>query len=272
MTQETVQTVERALAVLRTFSPQRAELRPSELAHLLGLPRTIVTRILNTLERARFVERIPGDSRYRIGVGAFEVGALFLAANPLIAVAEESLDDLAAETGHTIYLGALHDGETVLLAVREGSRPVRFLWSVGDRLPASTTALGKAILMHLAREQRDQILGTGPLSGLTEQSIKTRTQLDAQLDQARRRGWTVAQDESYPGVSAVGAAILDVKGVPMAGLSLSFLNYPPDPDIYEQLGRVVCDAAQRVTRRVATYSMYGQRTMLQHSTRRDPVS
>lgn len=272
MSQETVQTVERALAVLGTFNRERAELRPSELAHLLGLPRTIVIRILNTLERARFVERVPGDSRYRIGVGAFEVGALYLATNPLIAVAEEALDDLAAETDHTIYLGALRGGETILLAVREGRRPVRFLWSVGDRLPVATTALGKAMLMHTAPEQRDEILGRGSLSGLTDRSLKTRAELDAQLDQARQRGWTVAQDESYPGVSAVGAAILDAQGAPLAGLSLSFLNYPPDPDIYEQLGRVVCAAAQGVTRRVATYSMYGQRAMLQRPRRRDSVS
>lgn len=258
MSQETVQTVERALTILRTFSRERPELSPSELARALDLPRTIVIRILNTLERAHFVERVPATSRYRIGPGAFEVGALYLANNPLAAVADEYLDELAAETGHTIYLGTLQSNETILLAVREGSRPVRFLWSIGDRLPVATTSLGKAILMHMTPGQRDALLGTGRLAGLTERSIKTRVELDRQLDEACRRGWSSSEDESYPGVSSVGAAILDAQGEPIAGLSLSFLNYPADPAAFERLGMVVRDAARKLTRHAATYSAYGQ--------------
>lgn len=258
--------------MLRTFSREHLDIGPSELARTLGLPRTIVIRILNTLESAQFVERIPGTSRYRIGLGAFEVGALYLANKPLSAVADECLDELAAKTGHTIYLGVLHGDETVLLAVREGNRPVRFLWSVGDRLPVATTALGKAMLMHMTLEQRDEILGRGRLAGLTEQSIKLRAELDRQLDQARRRGWTSAEDESYPGVSAVGAAILDEKGYPIAGLSLSFLNYPPDPTAFEQLGQVVHDAARTLTQRVATHSVYGQQAMRYLQPRRESAA
>lgn len=258
--------------VLRTFSRERLDIGPSELARMLGLPRTIVIRILNTLESAHFVERVPGTSRYRIGLGAFEIGALYLANNPLGAAAEECLDELAAKTGHTIYLGVLHADETVLLAVREGNRPVRFLWSVGDRLPVATTALGKAMLMQMTREQRDEILGRGHVAGLTEQSIRLRAELERQLDHARRQGWTRAEDESYPGVSAVGTAILDETGYPIGGLSLSFLNYPPDPAAFEQLGPVVCDAARTLSRRVATYGLYGQQALRYLQPRRESAA
>jgi len=262
MAEETVQTVERALTVLRTFSRDCPELRASELARRLGLSRTIVIRILNTLERAGFVERAPGDSRYRLGLAACEVGALYLAANRLVAVAGEILDELVDTTGHTAYLGALDGAEVVILSLREGRRPVRFLWSAGNRLPVTTTAFGKAILMHMTAEELDRILGPGHLAGLTDQSIKTRAELDPRLDEARDRGWIVAEDESYPCVCAIGAAIFDGQGAPVAGLSLSFLNYPPDPDIYARLGPVVHEAAQKVTRRVETYHAYGQRAML----------
>jgi DNA-binding Lrp family transcriptional regulator len=91
MTQETLQTVERALQVLQVFSRERTEVSQSELARTLGLPRTVVLRILNTLKQAGFLERVPGDSLYRIGLSAFEVGALYLANNPLVTVADELL-------------------------------------------------------------------------------------------------------------------------------------------------------------------------------------
>ncbi len=127
MAEETVQTVERACTALRMFSRDRPELRVSELARSLGLSRTIVIRILNTLERVGFVERTAGDARYRIGLAAFEVGGLYLATNQLVAVAGEVLDDLVEKTGHIAYLGSLDGAEAVILSLREGRSPVRFL-------------------------------------------------------------------------------------------------------------------------------------------------
>lgn len=272
MAQETLQTVERALTVLRTFSRDSPEVRPSELARTLNLPRTIVTRLLNTLEQAGFVERETGDSRYRIGLAAFEVGAVYLANNPLITVAVETLEQLTESTGCTSYLGVLDGHDAVLVSVREGRRPIRFVFSAGDRFPASTTALGKAMLMGMTPEQINQHVGSDRLTELTEHSVKTRAELDAQLADGRGRGWIAAQDESHPGGAAVGAAIFDASETPIAGLSVSFVNYPPDPSVFEQLGAVVRDAAQQLTQRVATYRVYGQRTRLQIPSYRDPAA
>jgi len=262
MPQETVQTVERALKVLQVFSRERPEISQSELARMLGLPRTVVVRILNTLKQAGFLERVSGDSLYRIGLSAFEVGALYLANNPLVAIADELLEDLVDKTGYTGYLGALYGSEAAILSLREGRSPVRFQWSAGDRLPATTTALGKAILMHMTTSDVDGILGLGRLAGLTEQSIRTRGELDLELQVARDRGWTVAQDESYPGVCAVGAAILDTHESPLAGISISYLNYPPDPDLLGQLGVLVRSTANTVSHRIAAYHVYGHRPQL----------
>jgi len=272
MTQETLQTVERALQVLQIFSRERTEVSQSELARTLGLPRTVVLRILNTLKQAGFLERVPGDSLYRIGLSAFEVGALYLANNPLVTVADELLAGLVDKTGYTGYLGTLYGSEAVILSLREGRSPVRFQWSAGDRLPATTTALGKAVLMRMTISEVDGILGLGRLSGLTERSIKTRGELDLALQAARDRGWTVAQDESYPGVCAVGAPILDAHGSPLAGMSISFLNYPADPDLLDQLGVLVRSTADTVSQRIAAYHAYGHRPQLSRPSLAQPES
>ncbi len=264
MPKETVQTVARALSVLRAFSREQTTMSVAELTRRLGLPRTIVIRLLNTLEDAGYVERLADTSHYRIGLVALELGALYLADNPLIVKAADVLDDLARQTGYTAYLGALDRGDTVILARREGQHPVRFVWSIGDRLPATTTALGKAMLMHMDGQRVDEILGDDgddQLTGLTERSIKTRLELGRQLERAKEHGWIAAQDESYPGVSAVGAAIVNADGFPVAGVSISFLTYPSNPPIVEQFGELTVEAAHTLSQRLAVHHLYGQRTM-----------
>lgn len=182
----------------------------------MGMPRSVVVRILATLERAGFVERVAGNSRlFRVGLGACEFGALYLVGNPLLRSAEDVLHDLAERTGFTAYLGTLNGAEVVIQTLREGRTPVRFIWQAGDRLPVATTALGKAMLMHLDRLQIDAILGVGPVAGLTAGSIRTRAELDAKLALYAPKGWIPASEESFPGVFAVGAAVLDPNGAPI---------------------------------------------------------
>lgn len=258
MAEETLRTLERALEVLKTFGRATSEFTAGQVAERLALPRSVVTRILATLEHADFVERSADNPRlFRIGLAACEVGAAYVAGNPLLRAAAEALDVLAARTGLTAYLGTLRGAEVVILAHREGHAPIRFIWQAGDRLPVATTALGKALLMHMTPAQVDAILGREPLAGLTDRSLRTRADLDAQLTHYAGRGWITAKDESYPGISAVGAAVLAPDGAPLAGISLSLLTSSAGAREIALIGASVRDAAQAISRRVApaiTYS------------------
>ena len=91
---ETSKTVSNALSVLGCFSRSEPVLNASELTRRLKLTRTSVIRLLATLERFGYVEKCPEAVGYRIGLRAFEVGSLFLAANPLSAVLARALDEL----------------------------------------------------------------------------------------------------------------------------------------------------------------------------------
>ncbi len=259
---ESSQTVQRALHILRAFDRANPEMSSSELARRVGLPRTIVVRIVNTLEAGAFLERTPGSSKYRVGLAACEVGALHLSTNPLASAADPTLRELAERTGHTAYLGVLRGGDLVVLATYEGGLPVRFVWRAGDRVPATTTASGKAMLMHMDRSRIDQVVGGGELVPLTDHSLRQRADLERQLIDARPRGWIEAIEESYPGVCAVGAAVLDRDGGPVAGLSLSFLNSAGDQVLFQQLGALVADAGARISKRLAIYQAYGPAQVL----------
>jgi DNA-binding IclR family transcriptional regulator len=255
---ETSKTVSNALSVLGCFSRSEPVLNASELTRRLKLSRTSVIRLLATLQRSGYIEKCPDAVGYRIGLRAFEVGSLFLAANPLSAVLTRALDELVEKTQCTAYLAVLDKDDVVMLNCREGTLPIRFVWQVGDRLPLHTTAMGKAMLACMSSEQINHHVGRGKtLRGLTEKSIRTRAQLDADIAKARERGWGLAREESHAGLTAVGSAILDKARRPIAAISVSFFDYPPNPKRVNQLAKVVMAVADGVSNKIGEYGNYG---------------
>ncbi len=255
---ETSKTVTNALNLLGCFSRSEPVLTASQLTRRLKLARTNVIRLLATLEGFGFIERCPETVGYRIGLRAFEVGTLFLATNPLSSVLTRALDELVEKTQCTAYLAVLDKDDVIILNYREGTLPIRFIWQVGDRLPLQTTALGKAMLACMPDEEIDRHLGRAKaLRGLTEKSIRTRSQLDAEIARTRERGWGLAREESHPGLTAVGSAILDKAGRPIAAISVSLLDYPPNPKRLNQLAAIVMAVADDVSSKIAEYGNYG---------------
>jgi DNA-binding IclR family transcriptional regulator len=255
---ETSKTVTNALSVLNCFSRSDPVLTASELTRRLKLTRTSVIRLLATLERFGFVEKSPEAAGYRIGLRAFEVGTLFLAANPMSSVLSRALDELVEKTQCTAYLAVLDKEDVVMLNCREGTLPIRFVWQVGDRLPLHTTAMGKAMVACMSSAEVDHHLGRSKtLRGLTEKSIRTRAQFDADVAKTRERGWGLARDESHAGLTAVGCAILDKARRPIAAISVSFFDHPPNPKRVGQLAAVVMAVAEEVSKKIGEYGSYG---------------
>ena len=110
--------------------------------------------------------------------------------------------------------------------------------------------------MHLESSEMDQLLGRDTLPGLTTCSITQRAALDTQLREYSSKGWIPAFEESFPGVYAVGSAVLTPDGTPVAGVSISFLRNESDPTQIESMGKAVLDAAQAICRRIAPQYAY----------------
>jgi DNA-binding IclR family transcriptional regulator len=254
---ETSKTVANALQILSCFSREQSVLTASELSRRLRLPRTNVIRLLATLETFRLIERDRDGTGLRVGIRAFEIGTLFLAANPLSSLLMDALDRLVERTQCTAYLAVLDRDDVVILTYREGTLPVRFIWQPGDRLPCATTSLGKAILMHMSEAEIDGHVGKGKLRGLTPRSLRTRQELDKDLASARQRSWGLAREESHAGLTAVGSAILNATNRPIAAISISFLDYPPDAERLAGFATIVQEAARDVSEKIREYSNYG---------------
>ncbi|MBI3966816.1 MAG: IclR family transcriptional regulator [Chloroflexi bacterium] len=254
-----VLSLEKAVQVLRCFSGAEPELGLSQLCQRTSLPKSVAYRLAQTLEGLGLLERSPRTRKYRVGAVAFEIGAQYLAANPVGRVAREAIEELAATSGHTAYLGVLDRGDTLMLAVHEGAQPVRIVGAAGDRFPAEMTAIGRAMLAAKPPAFVDELYRARRPASRAGKTPPTIPALLADLELTRRRGWALSVEETYPGVWAVGVAVLGPAGEPVAGVSLAFPASGEAPALAERLANLVSHRAKSISHRLTLDGSLGVR-------------
>jgi DNA-binding IclR family transcriptional regulator len=239
----------RALKVLKFLATQPDPVPLDRIARAVGLPRSTAYHLVNAMIEEGFVTHIAEERRFCLGVAAFEVGSGFSRQEPLQRLARRHLAGLVDRVGQSAHLAVPH-GRDVLYVVEErapGRPPL--VTDVGVRLPASLTASGRAILAALPPAQVRALYpdrsafvdrhGRGPTSLSALRTV---------LAETRQRGHAIEEGEVTPGMSSVGAAVLDHNAVPLAGIAVT---YPTDdePDV-GQLVREVTATATTVSRRI----------------------
>lgn len=177
--------------------------RLQELTEELGVPRSSMYALLQTLARSGWVRTDVSGSLYGIGIRALLTGTSYLDSDPRVRLVRPFLDEASDALGETIHLGRLDGNDVAYLATRESHEYVRTISRVGRRLPAHVGALGKALLA----EQPDDGLPDGPLSRFTPHTLTDRAALAADLAATRERGYSIEREEGVPGIAGFGFAL-----------------------------------------------------------------
>ncbi|WP_454198893.1 IclR family transcriptional regulator [Nocardia sp. Marseille-Q1738] len=215
--QPPVSMIERMTLILDAFDGATPTLSLVGLAERTGLPRSTVHRILDQLIRLRWLAHAPGG--YRLGVRTLELGGLAADHNEIRDVVNPLLHDLSQQTGMVGHLGVL-DGPEVLYLDKVGRLAATVPTRLGGRMPAHSTALGKALLATLEpsiveASFRDR------LPQLTARTLADRAELHRELGRIRnRQGVAVDNEESVPGIACVAVPIRR-RGAAVAAVSLS---------------------------------------------------
>ena len=209
---ERVQSVERALAILRLLAAEGEPLRLAEVQRKTGLQKTVAHRLLQTLVAARFVEQDAESGRFHVGIGAFEVAQAYPHGSALIGLGRRHLSDLVGGSPHTAYLATRDGFEIVYLAAVEGTGPLRVHVRPGSRNPAYATAVGKVLLAELEDERDRGARRHLRAARLTPSTITTPAELLEQVHEVRAQGYALNSEEAYPGIGAIATAIRDADG------------------------------------------------------------
>ncbi|WP_399884857.1 IclR family transcriptional regulator [Streptomyces sp. BBFR51] len=177
--------------------------RLQELADELGVPRSSMYALLQTLISRGWVRTDVTGSLYGIGIHALLTGTSYLDSDPRVRVARPYLDEASQALGETIHLGRLDGHDVAYLATRESHEYLRTISRVGRRLPAHVGALGKALLA----QRPDAELPEGPYEAHTPNTHTSRESLAADLAATRERGYSVDREEGVPGIVGFGFAL-----------------------------------------------------------------
>lgn len=238
-----IQSVERAVAVLRAFGGHDATSSVSELAARVQLPRPVVRRILLTFEHIGYVRNENG--RWALTARILELGAGYFAASSLPEIAQPIMAEIVAQTGETCSIGELDLPDVIHVARVEERRPLPDAVRVGTRLPAHATAVGRVLLADLPQPELDAYL-TRPREAYTPLTIVETDALRERLRQVRVDGYDVSIEELHPGTIAAAVPIV-VAGRAVAGLTVSSTTLRSrGTALRDEVVPVLRDAAERI--------------------------
>jgi DNA-binding IclR family transcriptional regulator len=205
-----IQSIDRAAAILRLLASGPRRLGVSELAERLGLARPTVHGLLQTLLANGFVEQDRHSDKYQLGAGLLQLGYSYLDLNELRSRSIVHADRLATRTGAAVRVGVRH-GENAVV-IHHVFRPAATfqVLEVGLQLPLHASALGKAILAFLPAADIQDFFAE-PLQRLTKRTA-TASILRTDLKTVREQAVATERDEAVLGESSVGAPIFDHVG------------------------------------------------------------
>jgi DNA-binding IclR family transcriptional regulator len=243
-----IQSIERAAAILRLLSGRSRRLGVGELAGELGLPKGTVHGILRTLQNVGFVEQDADSGKYQLGAALLHMGSSYLDGNELRTRALNWADSLAARSNESVRIGTLHGGRA--LVVHHVFRPdnSRQALEVGALLPAHGTALGKVLLAHHGYVAAELI--ADGLPAFTGATITDPARLQDELVAVRERGWASETGELLEGQASIAAPILDRRGLAVGAIGIfgPAERLAPDDGPRAELVSYVREAARSVSR------------------------
>ena len=199
--------VTRAVAILDVLADSASAPTPlSELARRLGLPKSSVANICASLVESGLVRRV--GQGFRLGRRLAELGGAYLATVDEVQEFYDLAGELPVASEETTQLALLDGLEVTYVARHDGRQAIRLASEIGRRLPASCTALGKATLASLdPADLAERLRGVEALPVMTRNSHRRVADLLDDLDEVRRRGHAIDNEETAEGIICLGVAI-----------------------------------------------------------------
>ena len=206
-----IQSVDRAIRILKALAAGPGRLGVSELSERLGLAKGTVHGLLRTLHEHGLVEQHADSDKYQLGPQLLQLSTRYLDLSELRARSLAWSELLATRADEAVRVGVAH-GEGVLV-VHHVFRPDASLQilEVGSVLPLHATALGKAVLAHLDEDVRDDVL-RDELPRLTGHTLHSPAALGKELAATRERGYALEKEEAVIGEAGMAAPVFDRSG------------------------------------------------------------
>ncbi|MBX9959322.1 MAG: helix-turn-helix domain-containing protein [Burkholderiaceae bacterium] len=214
-----VQSFARGLEVIRSFSADAPQQTLSEVAVRTGLTRAGARRILLTLQTLGYVDS--DGKHFRLTARILDLGFAYLSSLPIWNLAEPVMEALVDEVKESSSAAVL-EGTDIVYVLRVPTHKIMSIGlGVGSRLPAYCTSMGRVLLAGLDDEEVLRRLKAARPKALTKHTVTDVDTLLAKVQQVRRQGWSLVNQELEEGLISLAAPITDRSGRVIAALNLS---------------------------------------------------
>jgi DNA-binding IclR family transcriptional regulator len=240
-----IQSLDRGLFILEAVAKSTDPVALGQLTDLLGIDRSSVFRLANTLRRRGFLANPNGRKDYILGPSIWRLSRKHDWSNVLITFSHEHLKRLAVKTGETTHL-ALREGRQAFFIdhYHSSSQIITISGQTGEFVPLYSTAHGKALLLDCDMSDLKSIFGSGPLQSYTPRTIVSIKQLAKDFAKSKEQGFIVDNEEYVDGVRCLAAPVRDKDGMIIAsiGISAPVGRFPQERDT--AAARQVCETAR----------------------------
>jgi len=245
-----VQSLTRALLLLKRISSSDIGLNLTELAGDLGLAPSTAHRLLNSMRQLDFVDFDEQSGLWSVGVTAFSVGSAYLKKRDFVAEARAHMKRLVAETGETSNLAILDGFNHVFVGQVECNEVMRMVLQIGSRGTLHAAGVGKALLSGLSDAEVTNIINHTGLASLTQKTITTPAAFMQELRKIRQQGYAVDDEEQVSGLRCIAANIYDENSEVIAAVSISGPSVRVGTDRLDHYSAAVMRAADAITRAI----------------------
>ena len=238
----------KGLKVLEVFTAQDDGLTMAAIARRAGLDNATAFRLLNTLEDAGYVRRLPNTRLFRLTTKVLELGFNAIAHSDLRTQARPILRELVGDVNEAASVGIL-DGAEILYVERVDSGLSQGIEvRIGARMPVYSTAIGHACLAWRPFDEQIAVLEAMPRIKRTNTTLTDLDDLLARLALVKARGYAVSDQENVFGAYILAAPVLGPDGLARASLSAitSVTRMPLEVFIAQTADRV-CAAARELS-------------------------
>lgn len=235
----------KGLSLLLQLREASSPMSLSEISRRAGLHKVTTLRLLITLEKFQFVERNREEKTFKIGRNAFYVGNGFVREGTRQKILEV-MKQLVRNCRHTVTLSIL-DGTSVLFIERlDGIERVKVTVDIGSRVPAYSSATGRALLAGLTDKQIAERFKGIKLDRFADQTPATLSRLLADVAKVRARGFAVNDQQSTPGLTAIAVPVKNQAGEHVAALGMAFPAGFLKKDEQKGLTTILFDCAKEI--------------------------
>ncbi|MFC2949397.1 IclR family transcriptional regulator [Virgibacillus sediminis] len=218
---DSMQTIDRAMLILQSFSTDVKELSLAELHRRLGVSKSSLQRILNSLVGYGILEKDEVKKTYKLGIGLYFLGQLVEKDSQLLTISKRYMEQLRDKLSEAVSLNIISQSERKCIGYVEGKHELTTISYVGQTSPLYAGASAKLLLAYLPLEERNRLLDQIEFNPISKRTILDTEKLRGELEKIIQDGYSISEEERVEGAIAISAPICNPFNEVIAAITIS---------------------------------------------------